>query len=274
MPDRITRRPRNRVEPGVKNLAKPVRGRPPKPPLVAPGVGPSVRIETAYERAVVREIVNPMLRETRERVRHAQDWLSAQAAAQGASLPLGDKPERLAQAWRTAVQGDQAKKFTRAMRRFFGVQVEFMSESGVAGFMDQKVRDNVALIKTMPEWYKARLETVMQRDFLRSRPFDRQLLYDTIRHSGVSTAKRAKLIARDQTAKAVSQLNQIRNQNLGIEEYVWSSSGDSRVRPEHVAYDGLTFSWESPPPDGNPGEPVRCRCIAQPIIPRRTPPRR
>jgi len=77
---------------------------------------------------------------------------------------------------------------------------------------------------------------------------------------------KAKLIARDQTSKLVGNLNQYRQQELGIKEYMWSTVGDNRVRDEHIALEGLVFSWDNPPSEGNPGEAVNCRCVAIPII--------
>jgi SPP1 gp7 family putative phage head morphogenesis protein len=80
-------------------------------------------------------------------------------------------------------------------------------------------------------------------------------------------AKRAKLIARDQTATLNGTLNKVRQQQIGLEKYKWSTSLDERVRPEHAEREGKIFSWDNPPDDGNPGEPINCRCVAIAIIP-------
>lgn len=42
--------------------------------------------------------------------------------------------------------------------------------------------------------------------------------------------------------------------------------GDRRVRPNHAARSGLVFKWSNPPDGGHPGQAVRCRCVAQPLI--------
>ena len=81
------------------------------------------------------------------------------------------------------------------------------------------------------------------------------------------TDNRAKLISRDQTSKLNSALTQKRAQNLGVEEYVWVTAKDDRVRPTHQANNGKIFRWDEPPkPTGNPGEDINCRCVAQPIL--------
>jgi len=84
---------------------------------------------------------------------------------------------------------------------------------------------------------------------------------------------RAKLIARDQTAKLNADLNQTRQEALGIEEYRWVTAKDDRVRPTHAANEGKIFRWDARPGQpgypnatGHPGKDIQCRCIAQPII--------
>jgi SPP1 gp7 family putative phage head morphogenesis protein len=81
---------------------------------------------------------------------------------------------------------------------------------------------------------------------------------------------RCDLIARDQVAKLNGQLTMERQQDIGVDSYVWRTVGDERVRPEHADVDGQTFSWDSPPEetDGNhPGEDYQCRCWAEPVLP-------
>ena len=83
---------------------------------------------------------------------------------------------------------------------------------------------------------------------------------------GISS-KRAKFIARNEVATLNGALNKVRQKQVGIEKYVWSTSLDERVRPEHQEREGETFSWSDPPADGHPGEPINCRCVARAIIP-------
>lgn len=50
-----------------------------------------------------------------------------------------------------------------------------------------------------------------------------------------------------------------------ISQYLWHSQGDGKVRPSHAANDGQTFSFDNPPPTGNPGTDFGCRCWAEPL---------
>lgn len=53
---------------------------------------------------------------------------------------------------------------------------------------------------------------------------------------------------------------------LGVEEYIWRSRDDARVRAAHAQYDDQVFSWSDPPEGGHPGQGWNCRCTAEPII--------
>ncbi len=44
------------------------------------------------------------------------------------------------------------------------------------------------------------------------------------------------------------------------------NAGDERVRPSHEALDGTRQRWDDPPAEGHPGEPINCRCIAEPVL--------
>lgn len=75
---------------------------------------------------------------------------------------------------------------------------------------------------------------------------------------------RAQLIARDQILTLNSQIHRQRQKAVGVTEYTWITSRDERVRSEHQRRHGKVFSWDAPPSDGHPGEPIQCRCVARP----------
>jgi SPP1 gp7 family putative phage head morphogenesis protein len=91
-------------------------------------------------------------------------------------------------------------------------------------------------------------------------------LRDKLLETGDVWESRAELIARDQTLKLNGAINRSRQQAAGVTSYVWSTSGDERVRDTHAELDGKTFDWGAPPEPGNPGEDFQCRCVALPII--------
>jgi SPP1 gp7 family putative phage head morphogenesis protein len=98
------------------------------------------------------------------------------------------------------------------------------------------------------------------------------------------TTRKAERIARNETLTLNAQISHERQQAAGVTEYVWTSSGDERVRgrpggkwadaePSHWALDGQRFKYDDPPESGtdgerlHPGIAINCRCVAFPIIP-------
>ena len=163
---------------------------------------------------------------------------------------------------------DQANKqrFYKAMENAIGVNLNnVLQNEGLEDIMYATTRENVALIKTIPEDYFKQIEGVVFRGTVQGR--DATSMIKQITRIGYSTEKRARLIARDQTSKLNSALNQQRSQNLGVEEYVWRTANDERVRDSHKSKNGKTFRWDDPPKDtGHPGQDIQCRCVAQAII--------
>ncbi|MEJ8308593.1 phage minor head protein [Agrobacterium larrymoorei] len=81
--------------------------------------------------------------------------------------------------------------------------------------------------------------------------------------------RRAKLIARDQTAKLTSDLNRIRQEQAGVTSYKWTTSHDERVRERHKQLDGRAYKWgQATGAEGGlpPGQPINCRCIARGVV--------
>lgn len=164
-----------------------------------------------------------------------------------------------------ANQANKAR-FYRAMENVVGVDLgTIIQNEGLEDVLVATTRENVALIRTIPEEYFKKLETTVFTGTTQGRNASSML--KEIQRIGKVTEKRAKLIARDQTSKLNSALNQHRATNLGSEEYVWRTAQDDRVRDSHRTKNGKTFRWDNPPKDtGHPGEDIQCRCIAQPII--------
>jgi uncharacterized protein with gpF-like domain len=101
---------------------------------------------------------------------------------------------------------------------------------------------------------------------------------------------RARFVARDQIGKLNGHISQRRMESAGLSMYIWSTSGDERVRgdpggffpdsvPSHYAMDGLLCRWDDPTvysddggktwrdrPSGavklHPGDDYQCRCTA------------
>lgn len=83
----------------------------------------------------------------------------------------------------------------------------------------------------------------------------------------------ARMVARTQVSTFNSLMNKTRAQNLGIEEAVWLSGGDARVRESHRERDGKRFRLDKGLYSSKdkkwllPGTDYQCRCTYRMIIP-------
>ena len=176
------------------------------------------------------------------------------------------------------VSSSNKQSFLATFDRAFGVDVgEIFQKERIKTVVNNHVKENVRLIKSIPKQYFARVENVVLsgvKNGLTSGSIAKQLMTQgkdakTKGSLGI-TLRRAKLIARDQTSKLNGQINSKRQQNLGITDYIWRSSQDDRVRELHRELDGQQFSWKDPsdrPPEGlDPGQPINCRCTAEGVV--------
>lgn len=157
----------------------------------------------------------------------------------------------------------QREQLRKQMQESIGIDV-FTLEPAMKDRLEAFADGNVALIKSVPDRYFGELKTQVVTG-LRQGQRAEDLAKTIADRYGVAES-RAQLIARDQIGKLNGELNQARQQALGIEGYVWRTAEDERVRPEHEDRDGEQFDWTDPPEDGHPGFPINCRCIAEPNL--------
>lgn len=155
----------------------------------------------------------------------------------------------------------QKQQLDRQVRQAVGVPysaLETPVRERVAGF----VSENVSLIKSVNERYFSSLRDEVQKAFETGEHPETfaQRLAD---RDGVALSD-ARRIARDQIGKLNAQVNQDRQEALGVTGYIWRGAMDNRERDEHRDREGKHFEWDDPPEDGHPGEPIMCRCTAEP----------
>lgn len=126
---------------------------------------------------------------------------------------------------------------------------------------------NTSLIKTMQTNYINSLKNDIYRS-ITSGGGSQSIAQTIVKRTHVAK-EHAKLIAIDQTGKIISQFDAYRAKSAGAERYIWRSMEDNRVRPKHRQLDGKDFKYGDPAGGDNglmPGEPIRCRCVADPIF--------
>ncbi len=236
-------------------------------------------IEADYAKRII-----DLLARSREVIRqHTKELPSLVAAAQRERQDAGESgriKELIARAKRALEEkvqpteiealaklfGERTSTFQRVQlgrqtRAALGVDV-FASDRKVPTLIQHFAAENAALIKTIPQDQLSRVEKLATRAITGGTTVDE---FTKQLDEGFDVSERhARLIARDQVGKLNGQLNEYRQTDLGIESYIWQTAGDERVREEHQALDGKEFRWDDPPEEGNPGEPIQCRCTAQP----------
>jgi SPP1 gp7 family putative phage head morphogenesis protein len=179
---------------------------------------------------------------------------------------IGKQAEIISRAFVEDSDAVNKRRFYNAIEEGIGVNLQsIVTNENLEDVLVATTRENVSLIKSIPEEYFKNIESIVFSNTTQGRSATSMI--KQIQKQGKTTVKRAKLIARDQSSKLNSALNQKRQTNLGIEEYIWRTSGDSRVRHNHADKNGKIFRWDTPPADtGHPGQDIQCRCVAQPII--------
>jgi len=251
------------------------------------------KTEAAYYALIREKIINPIIEAVQAQIKPNIESYIYQASLQAPQKAdrledsfyndfnvvldvfgkkVGDEStEPVAATGAEATQAFNKEQFSKQMKHATGVN-PFLFEPYLKDQMDNFTYQNMTLIKNMGDDYIKKVETSVLNGIKEGRlgrdiqkTVAKSLLGLSDSEKGIRN--RAKLIARDQVSKFNGQLNELRQKSVGITKYVWSTSGDDRVRDSHEAKDGVTFSWDDPPTDtGNPGEDFQCRCVALPIF--------
>jgi SPP1 gp7 family putative phage head morphogenesis protein len=181
--------------------------------------------------------------------------------------------ERLARGFVTSADRVNAKRFD-AQFPTFGIDI-FGGSTAMQDYLSASVFDNTRLITSIPEQYLGLVDSIVMTNVRAGhRP---SAIVKTLQEQFGITKNRAKLIARDQTAKINGDLTEQRQRSVGYEYFQWLDSDDSRVRTRHesiankVTQYGLgIYRWDNLPLSDKgvpikPGQDYQCRCIARPV---------
>jgi SPP1 gp7 family putative phage head morphogenesis protein len=161
------------------------------------------------------------------------------------------------------------ENWKRIIEQTLGVQLEDDYYTGelFQQLIRQWVAENTALIKSVPDEAMKKIQNEIINGYQTGRHVSK--IAKAVNLAYLTEKNRARFIARDQVAKLNSQISRVQQEDAGVTEYIWSTSGDSRVREGHRALDGKRFKWSSPPivdaKTGrrcHPGEDYQCRCVA------------
>lgn len=196
---------------------------------------------------------------------------------------FGQQADAIAARWAEAVAEQSRQEFRKSVGQAIGMDIAAVLDGGkVREAAVMAANEASKLIRTIPEDYLNEVEKAAWVHYQQLPQPEGRTLLEQIQHIGGVSKNRAKLIARDQTSKIHTAVNQARNEEAGIEEYIWRTARDGRVvgnpaglYPEvsnktvhgnHYAREGKKFRWDRPPEDGHPGTGINCRCIPEPVI--------
>ena len=227
-------------------------------------VNPRARImdERWYHKLLRDNILSPLQSRVFGRIadaRMAQQWMRGvrdefEAVMANPNLGEAEALEAVSR-FNTYQRAAFVKKITRA----FGVNVNpLMPDSVIAPVLRERLRENVFLIKSIPEKLLGQVDDQFSK-VLREKGFDRGAMRKMLEQRFGVANSRAKFIARDQTNKAIGELNAARNKQLNIERYRRMTAGDERVRESHAVLNNQVFRWDEPPSVGHPGADYNCR---------------
>lgn len=169
-------------------------------------------------------------------------------------------------------------KFMDAARKTIGINIsDVVASKGINEKLKVITEQNIDLIKSVPDVQLSKIKSYLLNELSLGRFESSELKKKLKVEFGVSE-RRAQFIAQDQSHKINAALTMIRNNNIGINKYIWRNSNDMRVRGRadglypkskynHWNREGKVYYYSSPPADGNPGQPYGCRCYAEAVIP-------
>lgn len=186
---------------------------------------------------------------------------------------FGNLSNNLAEYFATSVKERTDAQLKDILRRG-GMSVKFQLTPAVREVLPAIVKENVALIRSIPEQYLGKVEGVVMRSVTAGR--DLSTLTKELQEQYGVTRRRANTIAIDQCNKATGAIARARYIDLGIAKAIWCHShAGFEPRPTHLANDGKEYDivegWFDTDPKVrrhiHPGELIRCRCFSRPVLP-------
>ena len=227
---------------------------------IAKSILPPYKAQKAYEKELIK-FIEQMEKQTNKRLKRYYDdteGILGFILSYAQKIPLF---KGIVSSFISIIDKTHKKKFDKSLE---SIGFKEIIEPDLQLALDTARAKNVALVKSIPEQLHDRLELKLKDFFENS---DGKNLQKIIEREFSVTKSRAKLIARDQTAKINKTLTQERSEANGSIEYTWEISKDERVREEHSKLQGKRFKWRSAGSAccGHPSDDVNCRCTARAV---------
>lgn len=162
----------------------------------------------------------------------------------------------------------------RTNNRRFGIDV-LQSSPELTNYVSAATIQNANLIKSIPAQFLENVSNTVMSN-MRVGLLPNEIAKQLQEQYGV-TQRRARFIARDQTAKVNGEVSKQRQIDSGFEYFQWIDSDDQRVRHSHediaeamTPYGKGIYKWSDLPTNDRgekiqPGSDYGCRCTAKPV---------
>ncbi len=149
-----------------------------------------------------------------------------------------------------------------------------LKEGGLTDFANIAIQNQVNLITSISDDYFDKIESLVYNGVMNGEDFD--MLGEKIRKATGATAKRAKFIARDQTATLNSMISIARAKKTDIKKGIWIKTKPNKTknytpRESHNKADGKEFDLDKGlKVDGEyifPGQKIGCTCTMSYVMP-------
>lgn len=137
-----------------------------------------------------------------------------------------------------------------------------LSSGAVRERIQDFARENVGLIKDTNKHLLTKLEQETIQAVVSGRTV--RDFSEVVRKRLGKGRRRAAFIARDQIGSLNGWITETRHGELGVEGFIFLTTGDERVRPSHRELDRHVFTWADAPI--KPGREYNCRCTAYPVL--------
>lgn len=178
-----------------------------------------------------------------------------------------DRVEALAKKFAQQTSSHQRIQLNKQVKAALGVNA-FLQDKGLKNKIDHFVAENVSLITSIQQRAPNEIEKIVTRAITSAKPYE-EVAQEIVDRFDVEE-NHAKLIARDQIGKLYGQINASRQKEIGVTRFIWRTVGDERVRDEHSDREDESeddpYSYDDPPDGELPGEPIQCRCHAEPVF--------
>lgn len=196
---------------------------------------------------------------------------------------IEERAKLLATRFVSKVHYQNKTQFARNFKNAFDIDLSNIIEKEILGdTLAVAIQQNVELITSIKNDFINDIGSNVFTNYKKG--FRHGELINEIRTRGNVSYSRAKLIARDQTAKINADFEEERNKKLGFDIYKWKGTGDARERDSHRVLNNMLCKYSDPTVYsddegktwkkrksiggyiGKCGEDYQCRCLAIPYI--------